>query len=66
MRITAGYNLLYHSKNEDILEQLKLVPVENTLAQCKQKWLNHVSRVEDIQNSSSIFDLSEDEKLDDQ
>jgi hypothetical protein len=39
----AGYSLLDCSGNEDISEE----PVENKLAHYKQKWLNHVSRMED-------------------
>jgi hypothetical protein len=45
---TAGYSLLDHRNNEDILEELKVGPVGKKLAQCKQKWLNHVSRMEDL------------------
>jgi hypothetical protein len=36
--------ILYHGKDEDILEELTADPVEIKLAQYKQKWLNHVSR----------------------
>jgi ABC-type ATPase involved in cell division len=35
MRRTAGYILLDHRKNEDILEEIKVDPVENKLAQYK-------------------------------
>jgi len=37
MRRITGYSLLDHKKNEDILEELKVDPIENKLAQCKQK-----------------------------
>jgi hypothetical protein len=37
-----------NTRNENILEELKDDPVENKLAQYKQKLLNHVSRMEDI------------------
>jgi hypothetical protein len=36
MRHTAGYSLLKHNKNKDVLE-LKVDPVEKKLAKCKQK-----------------------------
>jgi hypothetical protein len=48
MRSTTGYSSLDHRRNEDVLEELKVDPVEKKLAQYKQKWLNHVSRTEDI------------------
>jgi hypothetical protein len=32
----AGYNLLDHRRNEDILEELKAKPVKKKLAQYKQ------------------------------
>jgi hypothetical protein len=37
IRITAGYSLLDHRRNADILEDLKVDPVEKRLAQYKQK-----------------------------
>jgi hypothetical protein len=33
MKSTAGYSLLYHRRNDEILEELKVEPVENKLAQ---------------------------------
>jgi len=48
VRPTAGYNLLRHTRNEDILEMLKVDSVEKKLVQYKQEWLNHVSRLKDI------------------
>jgi hypothetical protein len=45
---TAGYNLLDYRRNGYILEELKVDPYEKKLTQYKQKWLNHVSRMEDI------------------
>jgi len=33
MRRTAGYSLLDHRKNENILEELKVDPIENKLTQ---------------------------------
>jgi hypothetical protein len=38
MRCTAGYSLLDQKRN-DILQKLEVYPVENKLAQYKQKWL---------------------------
>jgi hypothetical protein len=36
MRHTAGYNLLDHRRNEDILEELQVEPVVKKLAQYKK------------------------------
>jgi hypothetical protein len=51
MKHTAGYSLLDHRRNEDILEELNVEPVERELAQYEQKLLNHVSRMEDIKTT---------------
>jgi hypothetical protein len=49
MRRTAEYSLLVdHRRNGDILEEVKVDPAENKFSQYKQKWLNHVRRMEDI------------------
>jgi hypothetical protein len=44
MRCTAGYNLLDHRRNENIL----------------QEWLNHVSRMEDIRYPMQLLLDEED------
>jgi hypothetical protein len=44
---TGRCSLLDHRRNYDILEEFKVDPVENKLGQYKQKWLNHISRMED-------------------
>jgi hypothetical protein len=38
MRYTAGYSLLGHRGNEDILEELKVDPVTEKLAQYKRNY----------------------------
>jgi len=43
---TAGYSLLNHRRSEDISE-LRVDPVEKKIAHYKQKWINHVCKVED-------------------
>jgi hypothetical protein len=48
VRLAVGYSLLDHRRNKKFLEVLKVDPVEKKLAQCKQKWLNHVSRMDYI------------------
>jgi hypothetical protein len=45
---TEQYSLIEHRRNETLSEELKLGPVENKLAQYKQKMLNHTSRMEEI------------------
>jgi hypothetical protein len=64
-RSTAGYSSLDPRRNEGILEQVKIDPVEKKLAQYKQKYLNYVSRIEDIRYPKQLFcgDL-EDRKRD--
>jgi len=54
MRRTAGYSLLGHKRNETILEELKVDSVEKKLAQYKQKWLNHDSRIEDSRHPKQL------------
>jgi hypothetical protein len=44
----AGYSLLNHRRNEDILEEIKVDPVDKKLAQYEQKWVNYVGRFENI------------------
>jgi hypothetical protein len=44
----GSYSLLDHRRNEDVLEELKVEPVEKNLMQYKQKSLDHISRMEDI------------------
>jgi hypothetical protein len=44
-RRTTGYTLLDHKRNEEILEQLKLEPVDKKLRRYKSNWLRHVTRV---------------------
>jgi len=55
MRHTAGCSLLDHERNEHIL-QLEVHPVKKKLAQYKRKWLNLVSRMEDIRYPKQILD----------
>jgi len=62
MRRTARYGLLDNRRNEDILEELKVDPVEKKLAQYKQKWLNHVSRMEDTGYQKRLFDYPPTER----
>jgi hypothetical protein len=56
MRCTEGYNLLDHRKRRRSLEQLRIDPVEKNLALCKQKWLNHVSRMGGIRHPRQLLD----------
>jgi len=46
---------LEHKRNENISE-LKVDPLEKKLAQCKQKCLNHVSRIQDIRYPKNLLD----------
>jgi hypothetical protein len=53
---TEGYSLLDHKRNGDILE-IKADPAEKTLAQYKQKLLNHVSRMEIIRRKNNCVTI---------
>jgi hypothetical protein len=44
-RITAGYTHFDHKRNEEILEELKVEPVDNKLRRYKSHWLQHVTRM---------------------
>jgi len=48
MTRTTRYSLLERRRNEDILVELAVDPVQNELAQYKQQCLNRVSRMEGI------------------
>jgi hypothetical protein len=50
---------------EIILEEIKVDTVRNKLGQYEQKWLNHISSLEDmnIQSSSLTVGLAEEEDL---
>jgi len=67
MRSTAEYILSYRRRNEDILEEIKVDPAGNELAQYMQKWLNSVCRMENSRHTknSLTIDLSEGEDLND-
>jgi len=54
LKCRAGYRLLDNRINGDILEDLKANPVEKMLGQYKQKWLNHISRMEEIRCSKQL------------
>jgi hypothetical protein len=47
LRRTAGYNLLSHKRNEEILEELHATPLEDKLCTYRHKWFQHVHRMED-------------------
>jgi hypothetical protein len=46
LRRTAGYTLLDHKSNEEILE-LHVTPLEDRLCTYRHKWFQHVHRMED-------------------
>jgi hypothetical protein len=65
MRRIARYSLLEHRRNEDILDDFKVQPVQKKLAQYKQKLLNYVSRMVDIRHPKQLFDCGPTETHDD-
>jgi hypothetical protein len=42
---TAGYTLFDHKRNDEILEELKVEPVDKKLRRYKSNWLQHVTRM---------------------
>lgn len=46
LRRTAGYSLLDHKRNELITKELKITPIYEHLNHYRQKWLNHVNRMD--------------------
>ncbi|KAJ4434296.1 hypothetical protein ANN_22848 [Periplaneta americana] len=46
LRRTAGYSLLDHKRNELITKELKITPIYEYLNHYRQKWLNHVNRMD--------------------
>jgi hypothetical protein len=46
--------LLGRRRYEDILEELTVDAVEKKSTQCKQKWLNHVNRMEDSNTTTCL------------
>jgi len=42
---TTGHTTFAHKMNEEILEGLKVVPVDEKLRRCKSNWLRHVTRM---------------------
>jgi hypothetical protein len=54
VRHTAGCSLSDHTRNKDV-EELTVSSVQKKLAQCKQKWLKYVSRMEDIRYPKQVL-----------
>jgi hypothetical protein len=47
LRRTARYTFLNHKRNENILEELHVTPLEGKLCTYIHKWFQHVHRMED-------------------
>jgi hypothetical protein len=47
LRRAAGYTLLNHKINEEILEELHVTPLEDKLRTYRHKWFQHIHRTED-------------------
>jgi hypothetical protein len=47
---TAGYILFYHKSNDEVLEELKVEPVDKNVRRYKSNWPRHVTRI----NSSGM------------
>jgi hypothetical protein len=48
MRLAARYSSSDQKRNEDILEECEIGPIENKLLQYREKWLNRIGKMEDI------------------
>jgi hypothetical protein len=51
---TAGHTLFDHRRNEEIVEELKVEPVDEKLIRYKSNWLRHVARMKN-KNMSKIM-----------
>jgi hypothetical protein len=47
LRKTAGYTLMDHKQNEEIIQELRVAPIINKIQNYKTKWMQHVSRMDD-------------------
>jgi hypothetical protein len=54
LRVTSFFD---HKKNEDILETLKVEPVDEKLRRYKSNWLRHVTRVKKLQDAEYNAEL---------
>jgi glucose-6-phosphate isomerase len=46
LRRTAGYTLLDHKRNDEILEELHVTPLEEKLCTYRHNWFQHFHRLE--------------------
>jgi hypothetical protein len=46
MRRTAGYSVLDHMRNKQILDKMKVTPVTEYANNYRQNWLQHVKRTD--------------------
>jgi len=51
----VGYSLLDHIRSEETFKELRTEPVKKKLAQYKQKWFNHVSKMENIRHPKQLL-----------
>jgi hypothetical protein len=56
-RRTAGYTLSDHKRNEEILEELKVEPVDEKLRRCKSNWLENVTRINNNRMSNVMLNF---------
>jgi hypothetical protein len=52
-RRTAGYTLFDHQRNEEVLEEMKVKPVDEKLRRHKSNGLRHVTRMNSNSNKNS-------------
>jgi hypothetical protein len=45
LRRTAGYTLLDHKKNEDVLQELNTTPILEKITKYRHNWVKHVHRM---------------------
>jgi hypothetical protein len=66
LRRTVGYTRLNHKRNEEILEELHVTPLEDKLCTYRHKWF-HVHKMEDNRLPKQLMDYhpKEDDDLDD-
>ncbi|KAJ4446625.1 hypothetical protein ANN_13322 [Periplaneta americana] len=53
--LKARYSLLDHKRNEDTLQELNMQPLEEKITEYRNRWLEHISRMEAGRTSQEML-----------
>jgi hypothetical protein len=56
LRRTAGYTLLDHKKNDDILQELNTTPVLEKITKYRHNWVKHVHRMNNTRFPKALIE----------